>query len=134
MSLRLKIVLALVLLATCATAAVGVSSYVSTRHELNEVIDRSLKDAAANPGSLLRFFFGRGPGLGPGRGGFNPDADGDGDGPIEAPPASSTRWLPRSSAPMEALCDRRHQVHCRSETPIAPWPTPRTPASANRAT
>ena len=86
MSLRLKIVLALVLLATCATAAVGVSSYISTRHELNEVVDRSLRDAAANPGSLLRFFFGRGPGLGPGRGGFNPDADGDGDGSIEAPP------------------------------------------------
>ena len=40
MSLRLKIVLALVLLASCATAAVGVSSYVSTRHELNQVVDR----------------------------------------------------------------------------------------------
>ena len=80
MSLRLKIVLALVLLATCATAAVGVSSYVSTRHELNEVVDRSLTDAAANPTSLLRFFGrgGAGPGFGPGPGGFDPDADGDG--------------------------------------------------------
>ncbi len=78
MSLRLKIVLALVLLATCATAAVGASSYVSTRHELNEVIDRSLTDAAANPTSLLRFFGrGGGPGIGP-PGGFDPDADGDG--------------------------------------------------------
>ena len=74
MSLRLKIVAALVLLATCATAAVGISSYVSTRHELNEVVDRSLTDAASNPIQLLRFF-GRGPG-GPGPG-FGTDADGD---------------------------------------------------------
>ena len=85
MSLRLKIVAALVLLAACATAAVGVSSYVSTRHELNEVVDRSLRDAAANPVQLLRFF-GRGPALGgPGRGGFDPDTDGDGI-PNVAPP------------------------------------------------
>ncbi len=86
MSLRLKIVFALVLLATCATAAVGVSSYVSTRHELNEVVDQSLRDAAANPGLLLRFL-GRGaggPGFGPGPGGFDPD--GDGDGTNGAPP------------------------------------------------
>ena len=77
MSLRLKIVLALVLLATCATAAVGASSYVSTRHELNEVVDQSLQDAASNP-SLMRVF-GRGPGPGfqPGRG-FGNDGD---DGP-----------------------------------------------------
>ena len=78
MSLRLKIVAALVLLAACATAAVGVSSYVSTRHELNEVVDRSLRDAAANQVRLL-WFYGRGPGFGaPGRGGFDPDTDGDG--------------------------------------------------------
>ena len=64
MSLRLKIVLALVLLATCATAAVGFSSYVSTRHELNEAVDTSLRDAAAN----LQLFLGRGPGPGPGFG------------------------------------------------------------------
>lgn len=77
MSLRLKIVLALVLLASCATAAVGVSSYVSTRHELNEVVDRSLRDAAANPVQLVRSL-GRGavPGLSPGRG-LAPDNDGD---------------------------------------------------------
>jgi two-component system, OmpR family, sensor histidine kinase MprB len=62
-SLRLKIVAALVLLATCATAAVGVSSYISTRHELNEVVDRSLQDAAADPRQLVRYF-GRGPGRG----------------------------------------------------------------------
>ena len=81
MSLRLKIVLALVLLATCATAAVGFSSYVSTRHELNEAVDTSLRDAAANPGQLVRFF-GRGPGgLGPG-----PGVSADGDGADGAPP------------------------------------------------
>ena len=75
MSLRLKIVLALVLLATCATAAVSASSYVSTRRELNEVVDRSLTDAAANPAVLLRSL-GRGPGFGPGRGGSGAgDAD-----------------------------------------------------------
>jgi two-component system, OmpR family, sensor histidine kinase MprB len=73
-SLRLKIVAALVLLATCATAAVGVSSYVSTRHELNEVVDRSLLDAAANPRQLVRYF-GRGPGRGPGP--FGTDIDDD---------------------------------------------------------
>ena len=83
MSLRLKIVAALVLLAACATAAVGVSSYVSTRHELNEVVDRSLQDAAAN--KQLLPFFGRGPGFGPARGGFDPDTDGDGI-PNVAPP------------------------------------------------
>lgn len=77
MSLRLKIVLALVLLATCATAAVGFSSYVSTRAELNAVVDRSLREAAANPAQLLRFF-GRGPvpDFVPGRGGADPDTGG----------------------------------------------------------
>lgn len=82
MSLRLKIIAALVLLATCATAAVGLSSYVSTRHELNEVVDRSLKDAAANPFQLARSFdrgFGRGPGPAV-------DPDSDGDGQVDAPP------------------------------------------------
>jgi hypothetical protein len=77
-SLRLKIVLALVLLATCATAAVGYSSYVSTRNELNAVIDRSLQDAAKNPTQLLRSFGRDGfPGFGPGRGGSAPGGDGD---------------------------------------------------------
>ena len=75
MSLRLKIVLALVLLATCATAAVGYSSYVSTRDELNAVIDRSLQEAAENPAQLLRSFGRNGfPGFGPGRGGPAQDA------------------------------------------------------------
>ena len=81
MSLRLKIVLALVLLATCATAAVGFSSYVSTRHELNEAVDTSLRDAAANPDQLVRFF-----GRGPGGFGAGPDLSTDGDGGGGAPP------------------------------------------------
>jgi two-component system, OmpR family, sensor histidine kinase MprB len=77
-SLRLKIVAALVLLAACATAAVGFSSYVSTQHELNEAVDSSLRDAAAN----IRFYA-RGPGgLAPGRG-FATDANGGG---AAAPP------------------------------------------------
>jgi two-component system, OmpR family, sensor histidine kinase MprB len=82
-SLRLKIVAALVLLAACATAAVGVSSYVSTRRELNEVIDRSLRDAAASPVQLFRFF-GRGPVLRAPLPGPGDIASGEGDG--GAPP------------------------------------------------
>jgi two-component system sensor histidine kinase MprB len=87
MSLRLKIVLALVLLATCATAVVGASSYISTRDELNGVVDQSLLNAASNltPASLNRLLSppptagqgGRGPGSGPGN---DPDHDGDIDG------------------------------------------------------
>ena len=79
MSLRLKIVAALVLLAAGATAAVGVSSYVSTRHELNQVVDRSLTTAASNPYQLVRFSQQRRPGsLGPGPGPtIATDADGD---------------------------------------------------------
>ena len=46
MTLRLKIVLALVALAAAATAAIGFSSYTSTRSELNQSIDRSLDEAA----------------------------------------------------------------------------------------
>lgn len=45
MSLRLKLVLALVLLSTGATVVVGVSSYRSTRTELTTEIDRSLESA-----------------------------------------------------------------------------------------
>jgi two-component system, OmpR family, sensor histidine kinase MprB len=46
MSLRLKIVLALMLLAATATTAVGAWSYLSTRNELEQAIDRSLDTAA----------------------------------------------------------------------------------------
>lgn len=45
MSLRLKIVLALMLLAAVTTTAVGTWSYVSTRNELLSAIDRSLDNA-----------------------------------------------------------------------------------------
>jgi two-component system sensor histidine kinase MprB len=45
-SLRLKIVLLLALLAATATATIGVASYRTTRHELDETVARSL-DAAA---------------------------------------------------------------------------------------
>lgn len=46
MSLRLKIVLALTMLAMGATAAIGIVSYNSTKHELNETVDQSLQEAA----------------------------------------------------------------------------------------
>jgi hypothetical protein len=91
-SLRFKIVIALVLLATCATVAVGASSYVSTRHELDEVVDQSLRDAASNPAGLLRIF-GRGPGFQPGRGFGN---DGDDTGP---PPRSFDAVLAQFISP-----------------------------------
>jgi two-component system sensor histidine kinase MprB len=45
-SLRLKIVLALMLLAAVTTTAVGAWSYISTRDELEQAIDRSLETAA----------------------------------------------------------------------------------------
>lgn len=45
MSLRLKIILSLLLLATIATAAVGVTSYLSTKAELDQVVNRSLDEA-----------------------------------------------------------------------------------------
>ena len=82
MSLRLKIVAALVLLATCATAAVGISSYISTRHELNEVVDRSLQDAAANPTSTAAVLRSRTRSWA--NGGFG--VDNDADSPVGAPP------------------------------------------------
>src|SRR6476646_8515531 len=46
MSLRLKIVLALMLLGAAATTAVGAWSYVSTRSERERALDRSLNSAA----------------------------------------------------------------------------------------
>ncbi len=46
MTLRIKIVLALVALATVATVAIGFTSYAGTRGELNRSIDRSLNEAA----------------------------------------------------------------------------------------
>ena len=69
MSLRLKIVLALTLLAVGATAAIGVASYTATRHELEGTVDRSLDAAARNlQDGLLQLVDGDGDGAGrPGR-------------------------------------------------------------------
>ncbi|HQZ33288.1 MAG TPA: HAMP domain-containing sensor histidine kinase [Ilumatobacteraceae bacterium] len=81
MSLRLKIVLALTLLASGATAAIGVVSYTTTRHELQETVDRSLDDAARQ--------FQRQPSLG--------DADDDPSNPPGKGPAGAPgRDRPRS--------------------------------------
>ena len=46
MSLRLKIVLALTLLAAAATGAIGAASYSATSHQLRRSVERSLDDAA----------------------------------------------------------------------------------------
>ena len=46
MSLRLKLVLALIVLAVGATVAIGVASYTTTRHELEQTVDRSLDSAS----------------------------------------------------------------------------------------
>ena len=83
MSLRLKIVLALTLLAAGATAAIGIVSYTTIRHELQETIDTSLDVAAQQ--------FQRQPSLG--------DEDGDGAGgapPIDGPGRGPGRSRPRS--------------------------------------
>jgi two-component system sensor histidine kinase MprB len=82
-SLRLKIVLALTLLAAGATAAIGIVSYTTIRHELQETIDHSLDEAARQ--------FQRTPMLG--------DDDGDGDTvvpPIGGPVNFPGRDRPRS--------------------------------------
>ena len=46
MSLRLKLMLALIVLAVGATLAIGVASYTTTRNELQQTVDRSLDSAA----------------------------------------------------------------------------------------
>ena len=79
MSLRLKIIVLLGLMAAAATAAIGITTYRSTSHELRENIDRSLDVAA------LRFQ--RGPGT-------VPDGDGDGRRPgfDQAPIFEQVLW------------------------------------------
>lgn len=67
MSLRLKIVLALTALAVSATAAIGVASYSTTKHQLEETVQTSLNAAAQ---TLLQQ-----PSIG------DPDKDGDVHGP-----------------------------------------------------
>lgn len=64
MSLRLKIILALTLIGVSATAAIGVVTYVNTRHQLVSAVEKSLDDAAQNMRDR--------PALG------DPDRDGDG--------------------------------------------------------
>ena len=80
MSLRLKIVLALTLLAAGATAAIGIVSYTSTKHELQEAVDRSLDAAARN--LIERPFL--------------PDGDGDGDGDGQPAARPGREQRPRS--------------------------------------
>jgi two-component system sensor histidine kinase MprB len=79
-SLRLKIVLALTLLACGATAAIGFVSYRSTQHELEETVDKSLAAAARNLQER--------PSLG--------DPDGDGDEPGSTPSRPGHQDRPRS--------------------------------------
>lgn len=56
MSLRVKIVLLLAVLAATATAAIGIASYTTTKHALDETVDRSLEAAASSltdrPGTI----------------------------------------------------------------------------------
>jgi two-component system sensor histidine kinase MprB len=74
-SLRVKIVLLLAALSATATIAIGVASYTTTRHELNETVDESLKAAAA----MIRERGTAGIDL-DGDGDFMPPGPGDGDG------------------------------------------------------
>jgi len=75
MSLRVKLAIAMVLLAIGATVAVGAISYVSTQHELRAQIDRSLADASRRLG---------------GGGGPGPDRPGPGG---NVPPRNFTQIL-----------------------------------------
>lgn len=68
MSLRLKIVLALTLLAAGATAVIGIVSYTSTKHELEETVDRSLDAAANQLREMIPVLDGDGDDDGPGNG------------------------------------------------------------------
>jgi two-component system sensor histidine kinase MprB len=68
-SLRLKIILALTVVAAAATMAIGVASYTATKHELEETVERSLDAAASQIADR--------PSIG--------DGDGDGDEPPGPP-------------------------------------------------
>ncbi|MFZ4810760.1 MAG: ATP-binding protein [Ilumatobacteraceae bacterium] len=70
MSLRVKIALSMVALAVAVTAAVGVSSYLSTERTLRAEVDWSLKTAGEISTVTNR----------PPRGGVEPPGDSDGDG------------------------------------------------------
>ncbi len=78
MKLQTKMVLALVLLSTAATAAIGLWSYVGTAHRLDYEINRSLADGAHATAARLQRVPGRGgdPRGGSGGGpGIGPDHD-----------------------------------------------------------
>jgi len=81
MSLRLKLVLALTLLAMSATVVIGVVSYRATGRQLISTVDQSLENAAqriaSRPGSVI-------PAV---------DTNGDGDGPIFDRPRSFEQVL-----------------------------------------
>jgi two-component system sensor histidine kinase MprB len=79
MSLRVKLAIAMVLLAAGATVVVGTVTYASTRHELRQQVDRSLNDAARRNGG--------GPGT-PGPGPDRPGGPGD-----DSPPRNFTQIL-----------------------------------------
>lgn len=53
MSLRLKLMLSLTVLAVGATLAIGIASYTATRNELEQTVDRSLDSAARRLDVLL---------------------------------------------------------------------------------
>jgi len=73
MSLRLKLVLALSLLAALATLSIGVFSYTTTRDQLHSEIDRSLNSAV--DATVQRISRDPRDGLGLGRGGNGPGRD-----------------------------------------------------------
>ena len=99
MSLRVKIVLLLAALSATATIAIGVASYTTTRHELNETVDASLEAAAAmirERGTAGIDLDGDGDFMRPGPGGG--DGDGDGRRPGHGRPRSFEQVLVQTIA------------------------------------
>lgn len=99
MSLRVKIVLLLAALSATATIAIGVASYTTTRHELNETVDESLEAAAAmirERGTAGIDLDGDGDFMRPGPGGG--DGDGDGRRPGHGRPRSFEQVLVQTLA------------------------------------
>lgn len=119
MTLRLKLMLALIVLAVGATLAIGVASYGSTRHELEKTIDRSLDSASLR---LDGIFSPPVPG-GPGRPGSFEQVLAqriDNDGTILEAPASGE--LPITAADLQVASSSnqnamsRHNVEIDGET------------------
>lgn len=80
MSLRVKIVLLLAVLAAAAATAIGVASYRTTKHELDETVEKSLENAARALTDGPSF----------------DDPDGDGDSGLPGPGGRPGRGRPRS--------------------------------------